>query len=108
MTALPDNQWNCQFVDNGITVDVTVRIGLDWWRYLGGEFCFIEVFTALIRACINSGLQDDPNHNYTISDLGSIVEPTCIDEDYNVSLLQRSQLPWLFLMARHFCDSLTN
>lgn len=108
MTILPDKQWNCQFVDNGITVDVTVRIGLDWWHHLGGELCFVEVFTALIRACINAGLQDDTNHNYTISDLGDIVDTTCIDENFNVSLLQRSQLPWLFLMAQHFCDTLSN
>lgn len=108
MTILPDNQWNCQFVDNGITVDVTVRIGLDWWCHLGGDLCFVEVFTALIRACINAGLQDDTKNSYTISDLGNIVDTTCIDENFNVSLLQRSQLPWLFLMAHHFCDSLTN
>ncbi len=108
LTVSPDSQWTCQFVKNGVTVDVTIRIGLDWWHHLGGEFCFIEVFTALIRACVNVGISDSNSYVYTISDLNDIVSTYCIREDYNVSLLQRSQLPWLFLMARHFCDELTD
>ena len=108
LTVSPDNQWACQFVANGITVDVTVRIGLDWWWHLGGELCFIEVFTALIRACVNVGVADASNYQYTIGDLSKIVSTYCVRDEYNVSLLQRSQLPWLFLMARHFCDDLTD
>ncbi|MHB1015482.1 MAG: PmeII family type II restriction endonuclease, partial [Desulfurivibrionaceae bacterium] len=49
----PCQRWDCAFHDQNIKVSVTVRIGLDWWWHLGGEYCFIEVFTALIRACIN-------------------------------------------------------
>lgn len=106
LTISPDHQWHCQFIEDDITVDVSVRIGLDWWEHLGGELCFVEVFSALIRACINAGLQDPDNHEYTISDLEDIVSVTTVPDDYNVSLLQRSQLPWLFLMAQHFCDDL--
>jgi hypothetical protein len=29
-----------------------------------------------------------------------------VPKDYNVSILQRSQLEWLFFFARHFCDDL--
>lgn len=87
---------------------MAVRIGLDWWRHLGGELCFIEVLTALIRACVNVGTADSNTYNYTISDLSNIVTTYRVREDYNVSLLQRSQLPWLFLMARHFCDELVD
>lgn len=108
ITILPDNQWNCQFIDNGITVDVTIRIGFDWWNHLGGEYCFIEVFTALIRACINAGASDSSNHKYAISDLARITSTSSVSENYNVSLLQRSQIPWLFLTAQHFCDSLAD
>jgi hypothetical protein len=103
----PAQQWNCEFRENAVTVKVAVRIGLDWWKYLGGELCFIEVFTALIRACINAGVSDAAAHRYSISDLKDIVDTSQVPEDYNVSLLQRSQIPWLFLMARHFCDELT-
>ncbi|MGI0069459.1 MAG: hypothetical protein ACREAN_04295, partial [Nitrosopumilaceae archaeon] len=106
LTISPDNQWACQFMANEITVDVTVRIGLDWWYRLGGELCFIEVFTALIRACVNVGTPDANTYRYTIEDLNEIVSTYCVRDEYNVSLLQRSQLPWLFLMARHFCDEL--
>lgn len=108
MTVSPDNQWSCQFQKNGVTVSVTIRIGLDWWHHLGGDFCFLEVFTALIRACVNVGTSDSNSYEYTISDLRDIVSTYSIREDYNISLLQRSQLPWLFLMARHFCDNLTD
>lgn len=102
----PRKQWSCQFNQNDIIVDVTIRIGLDWWRHLGGDLCFIEVFTALVRACINAGASDSNSYQYTISDLNKIVTTLGVKEEFNVSLLQRSQIPWLFLMARHFCDEL--
>lgn len=108
LTVDPDSQWTCQFRKRGITVDVTVRIGLDWWRHLGGELCFVEVFTALIRACVNVGTADANTYQYTIQDLSQIVSTYSVREEYNVSLLQRSQLSWLFLMARHFCDELVD
>jgi hypothetical protein len=85
---------------------VTVRIGLDWWEHLGGANCFVEVFSALIRACITPGTPDPVTHQYVIADLHGIVSTEAVSRDYNVSLLQRSQLPWLFLIARHFCDEL--
>lgn len=107
ITIDPADRWNCAFQENGVSVDVTVRIGLDWWDHLGGPTCFIEVFTALIRACINPGVSDSNTHTYVISDLSQIVSTASVSDDYNVSLLQRSQIPWLFLVARHFCDELT-
>ena len=108
ITVSPDNQWHCQFQKGGVTVDVSIRIGLDWWRHLGGKLCFVEVFTALIRACINAGAADSHDYDYMIADLGDITDISCVEAGYNVSLLQRSQLPWLFLMAKHFCDSFTD
>lgn len=103
----PADRWNCAFRARGISVDVTVRIGLDWWEHLGGPNCFAEVFTALIRACITPGVSDSDKHTYVISDLRQIVSTSSVSDGYNVSLLQRSQIPWLFLIARHFCDELT-
>ena len=44
---------------------------------------------------------------YTISDLAEIVSTRNVPEAFNSALLQRSQIPWLFFLARHFCDSLT-
>jgi hypothetical protein len=108
IAVVPDKRWNCQFEQNGITVDVVVRIGLDWWSHLGGELCFIEVFSALIRACINAGVSDSSNYQYAVSDLNDIVSTEGVKEDFNVSLLQRSQIPWLLLMAHHFCDELVS
>jgi len=106
LTVDPDGRWNCAFQENGISVGVTVRIGLDWWEHLGGPNCFLEVFSALIRACISPGAADPGTHQYLIADLYDIVSTVSVSSDYNVSLLQRSQLPWLFLIARHFCDEL--
>jgi hypothetical protein len=106
ITIDPADRWNCALSSNGIQVSVTVRIGLDWWNHLGGELCFVEVMAALIRACITPGVADGRNFAYAISDMNSIVSTSVVRESYNVSLLQQSQLPWLFLVARHFCDIL--
>lgn len=102
----PRQKWLCAFEDRGISVGVRVRIGLEWWNHLGGPNCFIEVFSALIRSCINTGPQDLSTYPYKIADLREIVSTQSISPDFNVSLLQRNQLPWLFLIARHFCDKL--
>ena len=106
MTVDPANRWSCTFRENDVSVNVTVRVGLDWWTYLGGQLCFAEVFAALIRACISPGAIDASSHRYVIADLKRIVSAESVAQDFNVSLLQRSQLPWLFLVARHFCDEL--
>lgn len=108
ITVDPANRWDCAFTANGVQVGVTVRIGLDWWSHLGGEYCFVEVMAALIRACISPGVADARDFSYAISDMKSIVSTSVVRETYNVSLLQQSQLPWLFLMARHFCDVLND
>lgn len=101
-----DNSWFCVIDVRGVEVTATVRIGLDWWTYLGGPTCALEVWTAMIRACILPGNIDDPTHRYQIGDLGQVVSIPPALEGYNVSLLQKSQLPWLFFVARHFCDEL--
>ena len=105
----PNNRWDCSFIDRATktNVDVTIRLGLDWWRYLGGSTCFVEVMSALIRACV-APCAIARDENYIISDLAQIVSMENVPPEYNVSLLQRSQFPWLFLMARHYCDSLVD
>lgn len=106
ITIEPYQSWACQFKKNSISVDVTIRIGLDWWSHLGGDLCFVEVFTSLIRACISPGIADTVSYPYAITDLNKIVSMSDVADDYNISLLQRSQIPWLFLIASHFCDQL--
>lgn len=102
-----DHSWSCAFKRAGLTVRVTVRIGRDWWTHLGRtDTCFVEVCAALIRACVQPGRPDAANTTYTISDLGEIVSTSGVPTNYNVALLQNSQLPWLFFLARHFCDNL--
>ena len=83
-----------------------MRIGKDWWDYLGGPSCLLEICTALIRACVVPGSADPANHAYTIKDLGQIVSMPPGHAAFNVSILQKGQLPWLFLLMRHFCDEL--
>lgn len=106
-TVLPNGRWDCSFAKDGVDVSATVRIGLDWWTHLGGETCLQEVLVALIRACVKVGATRKVD-KYEIQDLGPIVSLDVVPEDYNVSLLQRSQLEWLFFMMRHFCDVLTD
>lgn len=101
----PDNKWHCKVIIDKIPVTATVRVGKDWWQHLGGDSCLMEIIVALIRACIIPARQEEA-YKYTIQDLPSIVSMNQVAEAYNVSLLQRSQLPWLFLIAAHFCDRL--
>lgn len=108
MLVQPDNRWDCAFSKNAVVVNVAVRVGLDWWAYLGGPTCFVELSTALIRACIRPVDVNAGQRQYTISDLSDIVSIGCVPHDFNVSVLQRSQLEWLFFVARHFCDEITD
>lgn len=102
----PTGKWHCKVEVNGILIDANVRIGIDWWTHLGGENCLCEVLVAMIRACVSPAKRNEDVESLTIRDLSSIISVSEIPESYNVGLLQKSQTPWLFLMARHFCDDL--
>jgi type II restriction endonuclease EcoO109I-like protein len=118
LTTPPKARWDCAFDKNGITVRVTIRIGTELWRHFGQPSAastavapsdaFTEVAVALIRACVAPTAAQPPEHEYTICDLPDIVSLGPVQNDFNVSLLQRSQLEWLFFFARHFCDQLTD
>lgn len=102
----PDGNWNCKFKKDGITVNVHIRIGCQWWEHLGGKTCTLELASALIRSCINANanLIDKVEQSYSICDLEKIVSTKEIPDNYNVSILQKNQLPWLFFFMYHFCD----
>lgn len=106
MTVSPAGRWDCAFNRKGVEVHVAVRIGTDWWTYLGGPTCHVEVCSALIRACVQPGDADPDSWPYMIPDLKQVVSLQSVPAGFNVSILQRSQLPWLFFLARHFCDSI--
>jgi Type II restriction endonuclease EcoO109I len=104
----PKGKWDCIIEIGGVTASVAVRIGLDWWSYLGGATCALELWVALIRACVtpDNSFRYGVDDTYAMSDLADIVSTTRVDPDYNVRVLQTSQIPWLFFIARHFCDEL--
>jgi hypothetical protein len=102
----PKDKWTCSFRNRGTRVDVTVRIGIDWWSYLGGKTCLSEVLAALIRASVPPSNAEASAQKYLISDLGRIVSLAPIPKGYNISLLQRGQLQWFFLLLSHYCDVL--
>ena len=52
VSKAPAQSWSCRIDHNGIPVEATVRIGLDRWEHLGGPTCALEVWTAMIRACV--------------------------------------------------------
>ncbi len=106
MTLLPDNRWACEFIKDDVLVSASIRIGIDWWEYLGGDNCLVELCIALIRACVTPGDRDPNHYEYTISDLGQIASVSIVPPQFNVSILQLSQLPWFFFLARHFCDEI--
>lgn len=102
----PVKKWHCSFRVRNIRVDVTIRIGTDWWGHLGGQTALVEVLVALIRACVVPSHITFPNHIYVISDLHEVISTDHVPSDFNVSILQRSQIEWLFFLAKHFCDKL--
>ena len=103
----PNNRWSCKFRKRGITVTVTIRIGTDLWNYIGGtQSMFTELSASVIRACITPSEVEVADYEFQIRDLPCIISIQSVPEDFNVALLQRSQLEWLFFFARHFCDQL--
>lgn len=108
VSVSPDNRWDCSCSIGGIRVTATLRIGLAWWAHLGGPNCLIEVLAALIRACVIAAPDRTRGGEYVIGDLARIADLNTISPEYNVGILQRDQLPWLFLMACHFCDELVD
>ena len=104
----PKDKWSCVFRVGHLVVTVTVRIGIELWNYIAGqELAFIELATALIRACVTPSDAQPDEYKFTIADMADTISLDVVPMDYNVSILQRSQLEWLFFFARHFCDDLT-
>ena len=102
----PNDRWDCCCVIGKTNVNAAVRIGVDWWAHLGGPTCLVEVLSSLIRACVVPAIETRKRESFVVGDLKQIVDMTVVPANYNVSLLQQGQLPWLFLMACHFCDQL--
>lgn len=105
VTRQPNGIWECSFQDSGVRVNVLAKLGHEWWEYLGGSLTFIEVGAAMIRACVepSSAILSTPPA-FTIPSLEQIVSMDDVPDEYNVSILQRGQIPWLFLFAWHLFD----
>jgi len=104
VTKSHKGNWGICYSDGPLTVSATVRVGIEWWEFLGGKDTWIELCCALIRSCITPVNTPQGNSTYTISDLPDILDMSEIGSGYNVSVLQSSQLEWLLFLARHFCD----
>ncbi len=101
------NRWQCVFTMDSLQVTVTVRIGIELWNHIANhDLAFMEICTALIRACVTPSDAQAGDHQFSIVDLHDIVSLQTVPSDFNVSILQRSQLEWLFFFASHFCDEI--
>jgi hypothetical protein len=104
----PENNWRCRFEIDGVDVTVTIRIGVELWNYIAGhDLAFMEIGTALLRACVKPSDTETGKHKYVISDLEDIISIAGVPDSFNTKILQRSQLEWLFFFARHFCDNIS-
>lgn len=107
--ATPEDKWRCVFRLGTVDVSATVRIGIELWNYIAGQhLAFVELAAALIRACVAPSDAQPDDRQFTIADLADIISVGVVPKDFNVSILQRSQLEWLFFFARHFCDDLSD
>ena len=99
-------RWGIRYDIDGVDISVRVRVGLEWWTYLGDELTWMEVGCALIRACIEPTNAPAPR-DHVIAEVGRILDLSAvISPGFNVSVLQRSQLEWLLFLAYHFTDVL--
>lgn len=109
MRVPPDYRWDCSFSDGKISTNITVKIGVDLWSYIGrSDKSFLEICIAIVRACVPPSTTTPEDYSYTISNLKAITSLGLLPEDFNVGILQKSQLEWLFLVTSHFCDELVN
>ena len=98
--------WTISYHLDGLTVTASVRIGIEWWSYLGGPDAWLEVGISLIRACIDPAGARNGTPAYVISDLAQILDTSTKPNNFNTSLIQESQLEWVLFYARHMADGL--
>jgi hypothetical protein len=96
----PYNKWNMDFSSDGIDVNIQIRIGLNWWEYLGGNDCLSEVLIALTRASIDSSDIELSNSNI----FRELIED--VPANSNIEILHPNQLQWCLFLHRHFYDSM--
>ncbi len=105
----PNNCWRCKFIKDDITITVTIRIGVELWNHFAEDSqAYLEMACAVIRACVTPSDTQLEEYQFTIKDLKDIISLDVVPDDYNISLLQRSQWEWFFFFTRHFYDSLSN
>lgn len=102
-----ERSWGIVYQDGPLTVSATVRVGIEWWDFLGGADAWLEVCCALIRACVVPAAIPQGAPTYSISDLHSVLDMSALPAGYNVAILQRSQLEWILFLARHLADGFT-
>jgi len=105
-TVFPKGIWTCSFKLKEIQVDVNIRIGEDWWTYLGNKNTLLEIAVALIRATVHPSSIPQKKPKYSIGDLEAICSIDNLEKKYNIALLQKSQFEWLLLFLYHFCDEI--
>lgn len=105
-STLPNRSYSAKFEIDGLRVTADVKVGRQWWAHLGGPYALLEVLTSLTRACTGISAAEIPGDQFELPDLRRIVAG--VPDDYNVSLLQGSQLQWIFMLATHFADSLVD
>lgn len=99
--------WAVVYKDGPLRVSATVRVGIEWWDYLGGADTWLEVCCALIRACVSPVAVPHHAPTYSIYDLHGILDMSGLPAGYDVAILQKSQLEWILFLARHLADGFT-
>ena len=103
-----DNRWSCAVQIGRVRVDFHIRIGSAWWAHLTGQSeGLLDVVVPLLRSCVPPGPHDPDDYAYEIADLADILDTRRSAVGFNSALIQRSQVPWLMLVLRHFYDDLT-
>jgi hypothetical protein len=108
VVASPHGSWTSEYRDESLKLVVDVKHGSEYWGYLGQALsadAFIEFAAAFVRASVRASL-DNTQQAILLRDLAEITDLTHVPAAYNVGLLQRSQLAWLFMFVSYYCDRL--
>lgn len=106
ITRTHRKQWSVAARRKGVGITASVRVGIEWWTYLGGETAWLELCISLIRACVEPQPLVRGCPAYLIKDLKQVLDVSSKPRGFNISLLQESQFEWVMFLAHHFCDSL--
>lgn len=91
---------------SGVEVEFVVQHGVPWWEEVSGRRGWqtpVEVYSALIRACVAAGPPDSTGTRHAFPSVRRIIQ---LPPGFASALLQQNQVQWLLLFMSTLADEL--